>query len=225
MSVQKSNILNEIYNSRKTLLKYLKRQKYDTEELENFTIAEINAMEQASQQQNAHPLVNQLNYSVKTKTNKENDEEQQTCSVIYYNNKTLKKALLHDLIDEYYDYDCKDKNTCSLIIVTSSINDTNINVVREMWEKYGQYCVLYDLVSLQYNIIEHEYVPKHLKLTQTEKESVMKKYNISNDSQFPEISVFDPVAKAILMRPGELCEITRYDKISFKNTFYRICVI
>ena len=37
------------------------------------------------------------------------------------------QSLLHDLIDEYYDYDCKDKNTCSLIIVTSSINDTNIN--------------------------------------------------------------------------------------------------
>jgi len=224
MSVQKSNILNEIYNSRKTLLKYLKKQKYDTEKLENFTITEINAMEQASQQQNTHPLVNQLNFSVKIKSNKANDEEQ-TCSVVYYINKTMKKALLHDIIDEYYDYDGKDKKFCSLIIVTSNINDTNINVVKEMWEKYGQYCVLYDLASLQYNIIEHEYVPKHVKLTQKEKESVMKKYNISSDSQFPEISMFDPVAKAILMRPGELCEITRYDKISFKNTFYRICVI
>ena len=220
MSVQKSNILNELYNSRKTLLKYLKKLNYDTEDLENFTITEINAMEQASQQQNTHPLVSQLNFSVKLKS-----DEEQTCLVVYYINKTMKKALLHDLIDEYYDYDGKDKTLSSLIIVTSNINDTNINVVKEMWEKYGQYCVLYDLASLQYNIIEHEFVPKHVKLTQTEKESVMKKYNISSDSQFPEISMFDPVAKAILMRPGELCEITRYDKISFKSTFYRICVI
>ena len=224
MSVQKSNLINEIYNSRKTLLRYLKRQNYSTENLENFTITEINAMEQASQEQNAPPLVNQLNFTVKTKSSK-NDTEEKTCFVLYYINKTMKKALLEDVINEYYDYDSKDKTLCSIIIIASNINDTNINVVRGMWEKYGQYCVLYDIASLQYNIIEHEYVPKHVKLTQKEKESVKQKYNISNDLQFPEISMFDPVAKAILLRPGELCEITRFDKISFKNTFYRICVI
>ena len=223
MSLQKSNTLNEIYNSRKTLLKYLKSQGYNTTNHENFTIAEISAMEQASNQQNSHALTSQLNFELKSKKN-EKDEEK-TCSVVYYVNKAMKKTVLQELIDEYYDYDDKNKSLCSLIIVTTNVNDTNMNIVREMWEKYGEYCVLYDLASLQYNVIEHSFVPKHKKLTKEEKENVMKKYNITNDSQFPEISMFDPVAKAILLRPGDLCEITRYEKISFKNVFYRICVI
>jgi len=223
MSLQKSNTLNEIYNSRKTLLKYLKNLGYDTLKYENFTIAEISAMEQASNEQSSQASISQLNFEVKSKKN--DKDEEKTCSVIYYVNKSMKKAVLRDVIDEYYDYDDKDKNLCSLIVVTTNVNDTNMNIVREMWEKYGLYCVLYDLASLQYNVIEHGFVPDHVKLTQEQKETVMKKYNISNDSQFPEISMFDPVAKAILMRPGDLCEITRYEKISFKNTFYRICVI
>ena len=36
---------------------------------------------------------------------------------------------------------------------------------------------------------------------------------------------FDPVAKAILMKPGEVCKITRNDKISLENVMYRICVV
>jgi DNA-directed RNA polymerase subunit H (RpoH/RPB5) len=223
MSLQKSNTLNEIYSSRKTLLKYLKNLGYDTLKYENFTIAEISAMEQASNEQSSQASISQLNFEVKSKKN--DKDEEKTCSVIYYVNKAMKKAVLRDVIDEYYDYDDKDKKLCSLIVVTTNVNDTNMNIVREMWEKYGLYCVLYDLASLQYNVIEHGFVPGHVKLTQEQKETVMKKYNISNDSQFPEISMFDPVAKAILMRPGDLCEITRYEKISFKNTFYRICVI
>ena len=224
MSLQKSNTLNEIYNSRKTLLKYLKGQGYDTSQLENFTIAEISAMEQAnSHQQNSHPLESQLNFDVKTKEKDETKEK--TCYVVYYVNKSMKKILLQEIIDEYYNYDDKDKELCSLIVVTTNINDTNMNVVRETWEKYGEYCAIYDLSSLQYNIIEHDFVPKHVKLSEQEKENVKKKYNISTDSQFPEISMFDPVAKAMLLRPGELCEITRYEKISFKTTFYRICTI
>ena len=223
MSVQKSNTLNEIYNSRKTLLKYLKAQNYDTEKFENFTISEISAMEQAGQQQNTHPLVNQLNFELQT--DGKNGEDVKTCSVVYYINRTMKKAVLQDLINEYYDYDSKDKNLCSLIVISSNVNDTNLNIVRDMWGKYGEYCVLYDLSSLQYNVIDHKFVPKHQKLNEEQKENIKTKYNILDDSQFPEISMIDPVAKAMLLRPGDLCEITRHDKISFENTFYRICVI
>ena len=49
--------------------------------------------------------------------------------------------------------------------------------------------------------------------------------NINDDSQLPEISILDPLAKVNLLKPGEVCKITRYDKISFTNYYYRICVI
>ncbi len=224
MSVQKgvAPTVNEIYNSRKTLLTYLKKQNYDTKPLENFTIAEINAMEQATIQQNAPSHLNQLNFHVQT-TSEGKEDKIKKCSVIYHVHKPIKKTSLQEIINEHYDDE--DKSSCSLIVVLSNINDTNINIVKEMWEKYKEYCILYDLSSLQYNILEHNFVPKHIKLSEEQKNAVKKKYNISDDSQFPEISMFDPVGKAMLLRPGEVCKILRYDKISFQNEFYRICVI
>jgi len=85
--------------------------------------------------------------------------------------------------------------------------------------------MVFNISALQYNVLEHDFVPDHHKLSSKEKDDVFEKYNILNDKQLPEISMFDPVAKAILLRPGELCKITRYDKISYTNEFFRICVI
>ena len=66
---------------------------------------------------------------------------------------------------------------------------------------------------------------KHEKLSLEEKEELYRSKNIKEDSQMPEISVFDPMAKVMLLRPGEVCKITRYNKIAFEDIYYRICVI
>ena len=63
------------------------------------------------------------------------------------------------------------------------------------------------------------------KSKQQEKNELFEKMNIKNENQLPEISLFDPVAKAMFMKPGDVCKITRHDIISFQNDFYRICVI
>jgi len=207
MSVTQNKDLNEIYISRKVILSYLNAQNYNTEPYEKYTIAELNVMN--------------LGFEVEDK-----NDETRKCKVYYHDYlKSIKKTQLQEIISDYYDFDSEKRKKCSLIIILNSVNDTSINFVREIWEKFNEYCVLYDMSSLQYNILEHDFVPLHKKLTSDEKEEIKQKYNISHDSQFPEISMFDPVAKAILLRPGEVCEIQRYDKNSFQSTFYRICVI
>ena len=92
-------------------------------------------------------------------------------------------------------------------------------------EKHGEYVIVYELKTLLFNILEHSYVPKHEKLTNEEKIQLYKTKNITHDSQVPEISMFDPMAKALLLKPGEVCKITRYNKISYIDYFYRLCVI
>ena len=47
-------------------------------------------------------------------------------------------------------------------------------------------------------------VPEHTILNTDDKDKVKKRYNVTKDSEFPEISRFDPVAKTIGLRPGEL---------------------
>ena len=75
-----------------------------------------------------------------------------------------------------------------------------------------------------FNILEHSLVPPHKILTDDEKKKVYKQYNITNDSQFPEISRFDPVASALGMRPGDLCKIERPSPTAITSTYYRLCI-
>ena len=53
---------------------------------------------------------------------------------------------------------------------------------------------------------------------------IMQKYNITDKIQFPDISRFDPVARAIGLRPGQLCHIVRPSKTAIEADYYRICI-
>ena len=52
---------------------------------------------------------------------------------------------------------------------------------------------------------------------------VVKRYNITQKMNFPDISRFDPVARAIGIRPGDVCHITRPSKTAIEADYYRIC--
>jgi DNA-directed RNA polymerase subunit H (RpoH/RPB5) len=42
--------------------------------------------------------------------------------------------------------------------------------------------------------------------------------------ELPRISRFDPVAQAICIKPGEVCEIMRASRNSIVSQYYRVCV-
>lgn len=106
------------------------------------------------------------------------------------------------------------------------VKDYSLDSIRELLKnEYSSYYIkLYTLKQLQFNILKHSYVPKHEKLTKEDKQKLFKDYNITKNNQLPEIGQFDPVACAIFLKPGDVCKIERYDQISYKNNFYRICV-
>jgi DNA-directed RNA polymerase subunit H (RpoH/RPB5) len=58
----------------------------------------------------------------------------------------------------------------------------------------------------------------------SEVKEIMKKYNITDTIQFPDISRFDPVARVIGLRPGQVCNIIRPSKTSIEANYYRICI-
>jgi DNA-directed RNA polymerase subunit H len=84
--------------------------------------------------------------------------------------------------------------------------------------------VIQSIKRLQFNLLEHVLVPPHRVLTNDEVIQVKNKYNIMDDSQFPDISRFDPVAQVIGIRPGQVCEIIRPSKTAINSYYYRICV-
>ena len=63
------------------------------------------------------------------------------------------------------------------------------------------------------------------KLSQDEKADFLSRYKIQDEVvQIPEISRFDPVAQAIILKPGEICSILRPSKTAITSMFYRICI-
>ena len=213
MSSHKS-YLKQIYISRQNLINYLENNGYACEQYKNFSIEEIEVMKK----------YNQLNFKVF------NPDTQENCYVLYklddeFNQNVLKSRNIDETIRDIFDDQALIEKNDVLVIVTTDYSQESIHkYLKNLWENEKKFIVLLTLAKLQFNILSHTLVPKHTKLTQSEKDEFYKNFNIQHDNQIPEISRFDAVAKIIFLKPGEVCKITRYDKISLKNDYYRICV-
>ena len=214
---KKNNSIQELYSSRKNILSYLKNDGYDTSAHETFTIPELTAMKNSIKQID---IFTSLDFEV-TKNNGNN-----ICNVMFYlKPSTIKQNTLENIVMEHFE-EIEDKDSHILIIIMyGNINDTVKKTVENLWKKYKEYVIIYQMKYLLFNVLEHSYVPEHTKLTENEKNELYKRMNIKEDSQLPEISAFDPVAKALMLKPGEVCKIKRHDIISFENIYYRFCAI
>jgi DNA-directed RNA polymerase subunit H len=111
-----------------------------------------------------------------------------------------------------------------MIVVKEDMNETMTNLLKHIWEQDGILIIIQNIKRLQFNILEHVLVPEHRVLNNEEVDQIKLKYNIMDDSQFPDISRFDPVAQIIGIRPGQVCEIIRPSKTAINSYYYRICV-
>jgi len=138
---------------------------------------------------------------------------------------SVKKLNISNIIEEMFMQEGILEEKDTLVLITNEYSVDSIHkALKNIWELKHLYVVLFDLKQLQLNVLKHKLVPKHVKLNETDKVELYKTLNIEEDSQLPEISRFDPVAKTLFLRPGEVCRITRFDKISFTNDYYRVCV-
>jgi DNA-directed RNA polymerase subunit H (RpoH/RPB5) len=234
MSSNASKTIARLYNARKNLLELMTAQGYDVEGYTNFGVNEVNAMY-------AHK---QLDMLVETKSSssdksKEKDNPKKKAYIKFHLEKMLSVGHINDLIEDLYvlgaggeigglgistnanDTVLTEKDM--LVIVTKQEVKTMNPYLNQLFLQ-GRFIVLLSLDRLQFNILNHQYVPPHTVLSKEETEDMMKKYNVANKSQLPDISRYDPVALAIGMRPGDVCKIDRASKSAVHSTYYRVCV-
>jgi len=217
---QTSFTVSKIYKSRKNLLDILERRGFDISDYNNFGINEIQAM-----------YVNkQLDMLLSKKNGNDSTKKIYVKYHVTHKNGSstfpkLRDSHINDYIDDLYNLeDILDKDDELLII----IKDQNINKTLEeymdfIFIKDNHYINILKINEILFNILDHCMVPEHKILSEKEKEKIYEKYKIMQDSELPEISRFDPVAKALGLRPGELCEITRSSKTSITSKYYRLC--
>jgi|TARA_Y100000992_G_scaffold255822_1_gene189106 DNA-directed RNA polymerase subunit H len=211
MSTSNSGNIQTLYKSRKILLEYFKLQQYDISDYENFSINEVNTM----------LANNQLDMLIEEK---KNDDKKKTY-IKYHLKKSLRPQYIDEYVEDLYNLDQILKKDDILVIISKDEpNDTLITHLKQLYSDDGYYIIVFSLKRLQFNILEHTLVPKHRKLTSKESDDIMKKYNILDKNQLPEISRFDPIALAIGLRPDDICEITRPSKTAIHGTYYRYCL-
>jgi DNA-directed RNA polymerase subunit H len=188
---------------------------YNVKDYENFTNSEVNAMFQNKQ---LDILLEKNEEDSKTK-------RKNKIYIRYYLEKTFRPQNIQEIIDDLYNLEeILTKEDILLIITKDEPNETLINSVKHIWEQDGIFVVIQSIKRLQFYILDHVLVPPHRILTDDEASQIKMKYNIVENSQLPEISRFDPVALAVCVRPGQICEIIRPSKTAIQAKYYRICV-
>lgn len=208
---QSSGAITTLYKCRQNLLTLLREQGYDTKDYEEFSVNEVHVMSNNKQ------LDMLLSKS-------QTGDISQKLYVKYHLAKTLRRENINDYIDDLYNLEQVLTKTDTLVlIIRQEINEPIMNILNQIWEQEGIFIIAFSIDRLQFNILEHEYVPKHILLTSDEMQDVKNKYRIKNNSELPDISRYDPVAQAIGMKPGEMCKIIRPSKTAITTEYYRIC--
>jgi DNA-directed RNA polymerase subunit H (RpoH/RPB5) len=202
-----STIISQLYTSRNILLKLLKKRGFSTEDYEGFSFNEIRTLYNN----------NQLDMLLTTKEGKK-------VYVKYHVMTKLRLSYVYDWVEDLYNLEEVLTPKDELIVITKDkINDSLTKMMGDIFIKDKIFIIIFNLKQLQFNILEHSLVSPHRILSKPEENEIIKKYNIRERKQFPEISRFDPVAKALGMRPDSVCEIIRPNKSAIESKYYRLC--
>jgi DNA-directed RNA polymerase subunit H len=75
----------------------------------------------------------------------------------------------------------------------------------------------------KFDVRMHALVPKHMKLSQKEKDEVLSKFRL-NIGQLPRIPKDDPAILALGLKPGEVVKIVRASPTAGEAFYYRVVV-
>ena len=210
-----SDLISSIYKSRNVITTLMEKQGYNVEEYEHFSISDVNLMYQNKQ----------LDMLIEKKEEDKKSKRKQKVYISYYLGKTLRSANIQEMIDDIFNLEeTLTKDDTLYIITKDEMNETMVNYLKHLWETEGIFVVVQNIRRLQFNILEHSMVPPHRIMSDEEIEEVKTRYNITEMTQFPDISRFDPVSQAICLRPGQVCEIIRASKTAVQSMYYRYCI-
>ena len=139
--------------------------------------------------------------------------------------KALRHIHINALADEFSEMAGYDRSKDTIVLISKDLpNDSVKSALETVYATKGIYIIVRALQELQFNILEHKLVPKQTKLTTPQTQDLKKQYRIQDvRKQLPGISRFDPAARAIQLRPGQVVKILRPSVNSGFTNYYRVC--
>lgn len=205
-----SNRILSIYNSRNTILSFMKELGFDISNYEEFSINEIDAM-------NKNEQLDML-------VTRESDGKKAYIKYLIHV-KQVRKENIDQLVEDLYDIEnILTKPDILVVITNDEPNDTIQQKISYLYDSSKIFIVMHNIKRLQYNILQHTLVPNATILSEKKVEELKAKYNLKSLAQLPEISRFDPQALALCLRPGEVLELQRKSDTAMTYPYYRVCL-
>jgi DNA-directed RNA polymerase subunit H (RpoH/RPB5) len=197
-----------------TILNFMEKLNYQIADYNVFSINEIDAMFMNSQ------LDMLLTHAT---------EDKKVYIKYYFSAKAgsgqIRPQYLDTIIEDLYDIEnVLTKKDTLVIIIDEEPNDTIINKMKYLYERSGIFVVIHNIKRLQFNILEHKLIPVTSILNETEIAEFQEKYKLKSLKQLPTISRFDPLALALMMRPGQVAKFIRNSATALETKTWRICV-
>ena len=236
-------IVEQIVESRKNLKEILKDE-YDTDSLPIYELEEMDKLfELETTKDNPFKPFGKGSACNFTLNHKNINDHK--LYVIYYNfqknNKTkMMKTTIINKINDLYNETLEKTDNIILIINepfkenTKILNDELNLKLKEKYrdkidndlgysEKHFGNVSIFDIKTLQYNILNHNSVPKHTIIREDKDiEQILKICNCKLE-QLPVILKHDPVAKLKLGTNGDVFKIRRIGKTCGEYDYYRVC--
>ena len=206
-------VINDIATSRETIMRHMQYIGYETSKYENVGCHEIQIY--CSQKH-----TDMLNMSFENSRN----PAYLGRVFVFYNvfHSAFRVNNMHDIVEQYKLQYALDNKDTIVIINKDPPNDTIQKLLKQLFDRDGIFIVVHSIAHLLFVVHDHSYVPKHEVLTKDEHEKVIQKWKADN---LPVISRYDPVARAILLRPGSICRIERASKSTIlEDYYYRYCI-
>jgi DNA-directed RNA polymerase subunit H (RpoH/RPB5) len=208
-----NNRVQTFYNSRTNILQILETIGYDVDQYSGFSVNEIDERMKTMQ----------LDMEIRKPAG-------ETAYIKYLcGNKAPTKMLNPKVLDQiiedlFINSTTLGKRDTLILIIDGEPNDSMIDRFKYLYDHDGYFVVCHNIARLQFNILQHEKVPKSEVATDEEVTEIMRKYNMTTRKQFPEIGRFDPVSLALCLRPNQICKIHRPTPTAGTSMFYRVCV-
>ena len=209
-----SSLIDSIVKSRNILLDLMSRQGYDVSLYNDFSTTTINTKYQCGQLDMLLETINEDPTIKKTRK----------VYIKYFLDKTLRPQTLEEFISEYFSVqEILTPDDTLYIVYKQDINENLKKELIRIWEKYGIFVIIQSLARLQFNPLNSVLVPPHRTLSKIELDTIKDTMKIPDESVFPKISRFDPIAIAIGLRPRQCCEVLRPSETAIVTSFYRYC--
>lgn len=141
----------------------------------------------------------------------QNTDESEKCVYVHFIYE-LKKTDNIGMLEKFYNVitETNDmKQTDEVVfVIFSEFSETIEEKVIDMENKY-QNVTIFKYKSLLFNLVEHNYVPKHECLSEKEKEKLKDKFMINNFEQLPLITKTDAVCRYYNFKAGDVLRIIR----------------